>query len=176
MLFANAIGATHALFGSAAVAAPARALPAPPPPTSPIHTLPGPDEVIDAETGEVMTQGNRGSEPSSAPHAPAGDPSGNGAASSGVSGSPPAPASPASPSPAPTSKSKPGAVHLPGHPEDGKPFTEASDAALSKYLDALAHRLESEPEGPRRVNMQAKYAEAEAELWRRKDAKKGEAY
>lgn len=127
-------------------------------------------DVIDVEptTVEDTPQGNTG-RPSS--EAPVASPTRESGASSVETGPSPAAASPAGPSGG--SKSKPGCVHLPGHPEDGRTFAAASDDALRAYLDALATRIAAGRPGKMLDAMQAKYDEAEAVLLARRETTEG---
>jgi len=142
-----------------------------------IYRTPSTDDVRAAtsalygETGAVIDhvedtpQGNTG-RPSS--EAPVASPTREGGASSVETGPSPAAASPAG-----LSKSKPGCVHLPGHPEDGRTFAAASDDALRAYLDALANRIAAGRPGKMLDAMQAKYDEAEAVLLARRETTEG---
>lgn len=117
---------------------------------------------VDEVTGEVQ-HGNPGRGPSSAPHAPAAAPTGNGGASSGVTAPSPSTASRA----APAAEAKPHLIPK-GYKGEGKTFAAATDDELAEYAMSLGARIASgEIPAPGAPAAKAKLAAAEAEIARR---------
>lgn len=117
---------------------------------------------VDEVTGEVQ-HGNPGRGPSSAPHAPAAAPTGNGGASSGVTAPSPSTASRA----APAAEAKPHLIPK-GYKGEGKTFAAATDDELAEYAMSLGARIASgEIPAPGAPAAKAKLAAAESEIARR---------